>query len=228
MVTTNDDLVNNKSLMEIFKKICYSWKTFNDLKMSYEYAQQREKLSSLKEKLETVSDNTKDVVEVFKEILDIRPMSGMDTFALSQTFMHKTKLLTTLFSHLSTLLTNISDNILLQTLRRRVKQQKQTTEKAFVRTNNQLTNFACENETRLSWKDVFEKLTNFENSREKFGLLSNSTMKEIAKIVESNIVTLISELKDYDLSERNVIEITRMFPVILVKSEKNICFYKPP
>ena len=34
----NDDLVNNKSLMEIFKKICYSWKTFNDLKMSYKYA----------------------------------------------------------------------------------------------------------------------------------------------------------------------------------------------
>ena len=41
----NNDLVNNKSLMEIFKKICYSWKTLNDLKMSYKYAQQREKLS---------------------------------------------------------------------------------------------------------------------------------------------------------------------------------------
>ena len=59
--------------MEIFKKICYSWKTFNDLKMSYKYAQQREKLSSLKEKLETVSDNTKDVVEVFKEIFRYSP-----------------------------------------------------------------------------------------------------------------------------------------------------------
>ena len=128
----HDDLVNNKSLMEIFKKICYGWKTFNDLKMSCKYAQQREKLSSLKEKLETVSDNTKDVVEVFKEILDIRPMSGMDTSALSQTFIHKTKLVTTLFSHLSTLLTNISDNILLQALRPQVKQQKQTTEKVFV------------------------------------------------------------------------------------------------
>ena len=45
-------------------------------------------------------------------------------------------------------------------------------------------------------------------------------MKEIAKIVESNIVTLILEMKDYDLSERNVIEIAQMFPVILVKSEK--------
>ena len=220
----NDDLVNNKSLMEIFKKICYSWKSFNDLKMSHKYAQQIEKSSSLKEKLETVSDNTKDVVEVFKEILDIRPMSGMDTFALSQTFIHKTKLVTTLFSHLSTLLTNISENILLQALRRRVKQQKWTTEKVFVRTNNELTNFACENDTRLSWKDVFEKLTNFENSREKFGLLSNSTMKEIAKIMESNIVTLISELKDYDLSELNVIEITQMFPVILVQSEKTSAF----
>ena len=49
-------------------------------------------------------------------------------------------------------------------------------------------------------------------------------MKDIAKIVESNIVTLISELKDYDLSERNVIEITRMFPVILVKSAKTSAF----
>ena len=49
-------------------------------------------------------------------------------------------------------------------------------------------------------------------------------MKEIAKIVESNIVTLISELKVYDLSERNIIEITRMFPVILVKSEKTSAF----
>ena len=49
-------------------------------------------------------------------------------------------------------------------------------------------------------------------------------MKDIAKIVESNIVTLVSELKDYNLSERNVIEITRMFPVILVKSEKTSAF----
>ena len=73
--------------MEIFKKIRYSWKTFNDLKMSYKYAQQREKLSSIKKKLETVSDNTKDVVEVFKKILDICPMSGMDMLALSQTII---------------------------------------------------------------------------------------------------------------------------------------------
>ena len=51
-------------------------------------------------------------------------------------------------------------------------------------------------------------------------MLSNSTKKEIAKIVESNIVTLISELKDYDLSERNVIEITQIFSVILLKSAK--------
>ena len=70
-----------------------------------------------------------------------------------------------------------------------------------------MTNFACQNDTRLSWKDVFEKLTDLENSRKKFRLLANSTVKEIAKTVESNIVTLISELKDYDLSEHNVIEI---------------------
>ena len=49
-------------------------------------------------------------------------------------------------------------------------------------------------------------------------------MKQIAKIVEINIVTLISELKDYDLSERNVIKITLMFLVILVKSEKTSAF----
>ena len=53
-----------------------------------------------------------------------------------------------------------------------------------------------------------KKITNFENSREKLGLLSSSAIKEIAKIVESNIVTLVSELKDYNLSKRNVIEIT--------------------
>ena len=75
--------------MEIFKKIRYSWKTFNDLKMSYKYAQQREKLSSMKEKLETVSGNIKDVVEVFKKILDICPMSGMVILALSQTFIEQ-------------------------------------------------------------------------------------------------------------------------------------------
>ena len=121
---TNDNLINNKSLMEIFNKICYIWKTFNGLKMSFKYAQQKEKSSSLKEKLKTVSDNIKDVVEVFKEILDICPMSGMGMFALSQTFIHKTKPVTTFFSHLSTFLPSISDNILLQALRRCVKQQK--------------------------------------------------------------------------------------------------------
>ena len=111
------------------------------------------------------------------------------------------------FTCLSTLLTDIGDNILLQALRCRIKQQKQTTEKVFVRTNNKLTNFAYENDTCLSWKDIFKKPTNLENFREKFGLLAKLTMKEIRKIVESNIVTLILELKDYDLSERNVIEI---------------------
>ena len=87
----NNDLGNNKSLMEIFKKICYSWKTFNDLKISYQNAQQREKLPSLKEKLETVSGNIKDVVEVFKAILDIHPMPAMGALALLQSFIHKTK-----------------------------------------------------------------------------------------------------------------------------------------
>ena len=80
-------------------------------------------------------------------------------------------------------------------------------EKVFVKANNELTNFSCQNDTRLSWKDVFKKLTDLENSRKNFRLLANSTVKEIAKTVESNIVTLISELKDYDLSEDNVIEI---------------------
>ena len=92
--------------------------------MSFKYAQQKEESSSLKEKLKTVSDNIKDVVEVFKEILDICPMSGMGMFALSQTFTHKTKPVTTFFSHLSAFLPSISDNILLQALRRCVKQQK--------------------------------------------------------------------------------------------------------
>ena len=72
--------------------------------MSYKYAQQREKLSSVKDKLKTVSDNIKDIVGVFNEVLDICPISGMDTFALLQTFIHKTKLVTTLFSCLSMLL----------------------------------------------------------------------------------------------------------------------------
>ena len=87
-----------------------------------------------------------------------------------------------------------------------------------------MTNFACENNTSLSWKDVFEKLTDSENSREKFGLFANPTMKEISKIVESNIVTLILELKEYDLGERNVIEMRQMFCVILVKSVKHLAF----
>ena len=60
----NNNLVNNISLMEIFKKIYYSWKTFktfNDIKISYQNAQQRGKLSSLKNKLEI-----KDAVEVLR------------------------------------------------------------------------------------------------------------------------------------------------------------------
>ena len=116
----NNNLVNNISLMEIFKKIYYSWKnfkTFNDIKISYQNAQQRGKLSSLKNKLEI-----KDAVEVFKDISYIHPMSGMGKFALLQTFKHKAKLVTTLFSRLSTFLLNISDKDLLQVLPCCIKQ----------------------------------------------------------------------------------------------------------
>ena len=154
----NNNLVNNISLMEIFKKIYYSWKTFknfNDIKISYQNAQQRGKLSSLKNKLEI-----KDAVEVFKDISYIHPMSGMGKFALLQTFKHKAKLVTTLFLVCQHFYLTSATKIYCRFYHAALN--KQTTEKAFVRTT-ELTNFVCENDTSLNCKDVFEKLTDSEN-----------------------------------------------------------------
>ena len=53
----------------------------------------------------------------------------------------------------------------LTSLRRRLKQQNDVTNKSFVRSENELLNFFCENDTKLKWGVVQDNLIDFENSR---------------------------------------------------------------
>lgn len=72
------ELTSKVKLRYLRKKI-----QFGNFHSSYQNALERDKLPSLKEKLDTISTNIKCVVSVFKKDWDIHPMPCMDAFALS-------------------------------------------------------------------------------------------------------------------------------------------------
>jgi len=118
----------------------------------------------------------------------------------------------------------IKDRELLNSLNRRIKQQQKNVsnfENNFRRREHELLQFTCENNSKLTWTEVFEKLTDMENSNINTFSIPTAELISIATIISANIVThrneLLLELKSVDV-------ITKLFPVIYVCNKDVDCF----
>ena len=107
---------------------------------------------------------------------------------------------------------------LLKNLRKRMKQQIQVKDVNFVLSQNELLHLFCENDTKLTWDEVFDTLIGNENSRVKQSL-SMRQMVAIAELIKSNIVTHVDEI-EVKLDNNQLKEIVRIMPVIYFNNEK--------
>ena len=113
---------------------------------------------------------------------------------MSQSYLRKANLITETIVALGALKKMITNRDFLTSLRRRLKQQNDVTNKSFVRSENELLNFFCENDTKLKWGVVQDNLIDFENSRFNLGAIETGELLTTAGILSENVVTFMSEL----------------------------------
>ena len=88
----------------------------------------------------------------------------MNAFALSQTYLKRAEYIKDLLAIIGNIKCLINSK-LLKNLRKRVKQQEQKENANFVRSEKELLQFFCENDTTLTWDDIFDKLIESQNCR---------------------------------------------------------------
>ena len=117
----------------------------------------------------------------------------------------------------------ITNRDFLTSLRRRLKQQSDVTNKSFVRSENELLNFFCENDTKLKWGVVQDNLMDFENSRFNLGTIEIDGLLTTAGILSENVVTFMSELP-FNVTPEKVRKIVKLMSVIYLKNNRNSAF----
>ena len=105
-----------------------------------------------------------DVWQVCDLSSQIKEHSG-STFQISQSYLKKSEAITNLLASMGGLKDLISQSELLNTTRRRKKQQNDSVNKHVMRNPDELWNFFCENHTDLTWSNVDDTLIDYENSQ---------------------------------------------------------------
>ena len=105
-----------------------------------------------------------DVWQVCDLSSQIKEHSG-STFQISQSYLKKSEAITNLLASMGGLKDLISQSELLNTTRRRKKQQNDSVNKHVVRNPDELCNFFCENNTDLTWSNVDDTLIDYVNSQ---------------------------------------------------------------
>ena len=150
-----DDVKNDEKMMKLFNNFIYKWDIFQGLRGQYEGGQQRNhKSSSIKSRIAKIDESVLEIKQLVCEISEIScqiaEFNG-STFQLSQSYSKKSNALSNLLSSLGVLKNLVSKNTMLNDLRHRIKQQNDILNSPFMRNNDKLLNFFCENNTELLW-----------------------------------------------------------------------------
>ena len=113
----------------------------------------------------------------------------------SQTFLKKSEAVSRLIYLLCKLKDKISDSELLSKLRRRITQQNAVTNKLFIRSNEELMQYFCENNTRLMWDIVLNNLINHFNSDTDLGSICIEELMMVAEELRRSIFLDTTELQ---------------------------------
>ena len=120
----------------------------------------------------------------------------------SQTFLKKSEAVSRLIYLLCKLKDKISDSELLSKLRRRITQQNAVTNKLFIRNNEELIQYFCENNTRLMWDIVLNNLINHFNSDTDLGSICIEELMMVAEELRRSIFLDTTELQKDETLEK--------------------------
>ncbi len=222
------DIKNDQYLMQMFSATCHKWNIFYDLRNQYDTAQQiNSRKSELKTKLENIDGALSQLKSIASDIciISCENLSKSTSVQISKTYLIKAELIQKLLAVLGILKERISELDLLNSLRRRIKQQNESINKNFIRNEGELLNFFCENNTSLEWSDVDDNLIDFFNSRTKIpGGIELDDLIEASKILRQNILTEESEL-NISTSPDLVRKIVKLMPVMYIKSNGKSLFF---
>ena len=151
--------------MDCFKTFVYEWDKFSELKTQYEGGKARVRETQLSSKLVEIDASIEQIKLLLEEICSMSPKKTLSTYEMSQSYLKKANMITETSVALGALKKVVTNRDFLTSLRRRLKQQNDVTNKSFVRSENELLNFFCENDTKLKWGVVQDNLIDFENSR---------------------------------------------------------------
>jgi len=173
---------------------------------------QEKKKPELKNCVDNLKNLFSELIQILSDILDIKCSTEMISFALSQTYLKNAETINKMISQIGKLNEALSNDDLFTSLRRRIAQQTQNSEKGFYRGESELLQFFCENDARRQWADVIDDIISFENGREK-QCLSTTDLKHIVADISENIVIDIDSL-EIKLSDVQLKFLTRFLPVI--------------
>ena len=137
--------------MDCFKTFVYEWDKFSELKTQYEGGKARDRETQLSSKLVEIDASIEQIKLLLEEICSMSSKKTLSTYEMSQSYLKKANLITETIVALGALKKMIINRDFLTSLRRRLKQQNDVTNKSFVRSENELLNFFCENDTKLKW-----------------------------------------------------------------------------
>ena len=209
--------------MDCFKAFAYEWDKFSELKTQYEGGKTKVRETQLGSKLVEIDASIEQIKLLLEEICSMSSKKTLNTYEMSQSFLKKANLITETIVALGALKKMIINHDFLTSLRRRLKQQNDVTNKSCVRSENELLNCFCENDTKLKWGVVQDNLIDFENSRFNLGTIEIDALLTTAGILSENVVTLMSKLP-FNVTPEKVKKIVKLMPVIYLKNNQNSAF----
>ena len=136
--------------------------------------------------LSTTLKQINEVVIEVKEKIDQMSNFKIELFqpalVLSQTYLKRTECIKDLICMLGSLARSIQDKYMLENLKRRISQQWTTSNKLFLRSEEELVELFCENNTSLSWESVSSDLTDSVEPNTKY---KGITIDELCKVAQS-------------------------------------------
>ena len=218
-----EDVKNDQKLLDCFKTFAYEWDKFSELKTQYEGGKARDRETQLSSKLVEIDASIEQIKLLLEEICSMSPKKTLSTYEMSQSYLKKANMITETSVALGALKKVVTNRDFLTSLRRRLKQQNDDTNKSFVRSENELLNFFCESDTKLKWGVVQDNLIDFENSRFNLGTIERDELLTTAGILSENVVTFMSELP-FNVTPEKVRKIVKLMPVIYLKNNQNLAF----
>ena len=209
--------------MDCFKTFVYEWDKFSELKTQYEGGKARVRETQLSSKLVEIDASIEQIKLLLEEICSMSPKKTLSTYEMSQSYLKKANMITETSVALGALKKVVTNRDFLTSLRRRLKQQNDVTNKSFVRSENELLNFFFENDIKLKWSVVQDNLKDFENSRFNLGAIEIDELLTTAGILSENVVTYMSE-RPFNVTPEKVRKIVMLMPVIYLKNNQNSGF----